>query len=67
MLCLNVITAIVGPTAVGLITDQVFGDRMAVGQSLALVNGLSVPLAALALGYGRRPFAVAVAELRPMR
>jgi MFS family permease len=60
MLCLNVITAIVGPTAVGLIADQVFGDRMAVGQSLALVNCASVPLAALALWFGRRAYAEAV-------
>jgi hypothetical protein len=60
MLCLNVITAIVGPTAVGLIADRVFGDRMAVGQSLALVNCISVPLAALALWLGRAPFAAAV-------
>ncbi len=63
MLCLNVITAIAGPTAVGLIADQVFGDRMAVGWSLALVNGVSVPLAALALWLGRRPYAAAVLAL----
>jgi MFS family permease len=62
MLCLNVITAIVGPTAVGLIADQVFGDRMAVGSSLALVNCTSIPLAALALWLGRRPFAAAVPD-----
>lgn len=62
MLCLNVITAIVGPTSVGLIADQVFGDRMAVGQSLALVNCVSVPLAAVALWFGRRPYAAAVPE-----
>jgi MFS family permease len=60
MLCLNVITAIVGPTAVGLIADQVFGDRLAVGASLALVNCVSLPFAALALWAGRKPFASAV-------
>ncbi len=57
MLFLNVITAIVGPTAVGIIADKVFGDRLAVGQALALVNCTSVPLAALALWMGRKPFA----------
>ena len=62
MLSLNVITAIVGPTSVGLITDQVFGDRMSVGQSLAVVNCLSVPLAALALWFGRHPYIAAVPE-----
>lgn len=60
MLFLNVITAIVGPTSVGVIADQVFGDRLAVGQALALVNCASVPVAALALWFGRRPFAEAV-------
>jgi hypothetical protein len=60
MLCLNVITAIVGPTAVGIIADQVFGDPLAVGQSLALVNCASLPIAALALWFGRRPFAAEV-------
>jgi MFS family permease len=60
MLFLNVITAIVGPTSVGVIADQVFGDRLAVGQALALVNCASVPVAALALWCGRRPFADAV-------
>lgn len=62
MLCLNVITAIVGPTSVGIIADHVFGSPLAVGQSLALVNCVSVPLAALALWHGRRPFAAAVQE-----
>jgi hypothetical protein len=60
MLFLNVISAIVGPTAVGVIADLVFNDRMAVGQSVALVNCVSVPLAGLALWLGRRPFALAV-------
>ena len=60
MLCLNVVTAMAGPTPVGLIAHEVFGDRMAVGQALAIVNGISVPLAALALWLGRRPFAAAV-------
>jgi MFS family permease len=59
MLCLNVITAIVGPTAVGLINGAVFADPLAVGKSLALVNCVSVPLAALAIAAGRRPFAAA--------
>jgi hypothetical protein len=60
MLVLNVITAIVGPTALGLITDRVFGDPAAIGKALALVNCACVPLAFLALWFGRRPFALAV-------
>jgi MFS family permease len=62
MLFLNVITAGVGPTAVGLLTDRYFGSPQAVGTAMALVNGLSVPLAALALWVGLRPFAAAAEE-----
>lgn len=60
MLFLNVITAIAGPTAVGMIADRFFNGPGAIGQSLALVNGAAVPLAALVLWLGRRPFAAAV-------
>ena len=67
MLFLNVATAIIGPTSVGIIADQVFGDRMAVGQSLAVINCVSVPLAALALWYGRGYYAQAVPGGEPAR
>jgi MFS family permease len=63
MLCLNVITAIVGPTALGLIADHVFGGQHSIGKALAVVNCLSLPIAALALWLGRRPFAAAVPKL----
>ena len=43
MLVLNLVTAGVGPSAVGVITDYVFGDPLAVGKSIALVNCISVP------------------------
>jgi MFS family permease len=62
MLVLNLVTAGVGPSAVGAITDYVFGDPMAVGKSIALVNCLSVPLAALALWAALGPFRNAAAE-----
>ena len=64
MLFLNVITAIVGPTSIGIIADRVFGDPLAVGKALALVNCASLPVAALALWAGRKPFAAEVASLR---
>ncbi|MBM4197359.1 MAG: MFS transporter [Gammaproteobacteria bacterium] len=64
MLFLNVITAIVGPTSVGIIADRVFGDPLAIGQSLALVNCASLPIAALALWLGRKPFAAEVRAIR---
>jgi len=60
MLVLNLVTAGVGPTAVGLITDYVFVDTQAIGQSIALVNCVSVPVAALCLWRGLRPFRAAV-------
>jgi MFS family permease len=62
MLFLNLVTAGIGPTAVGFITDFWFGDDMAVGQSIALVNCVSVPLGALLLWSGLKPFRAAVAR-----
>lgn len=62
MLVLNIVTAGVGPSAVGAITDHLFGDPLAVGRSMALVNGLSVPLAALVLFAALAPFRAAAAE-----
>jgi hypothetical protein len=62
MLVLNLVTAGVGPSAVGVITDYVFGDPLAVGKSIALVNCLSVPLAALALWAALAPFRAAATE-----
>jgi hypothetical protein len=60
MLFLNIITAGLGPTAVGLITDQIFRDPLDVGNSIALVNVISVPLAALSLSAGLKHFRAAV-------
>lgn len=62
MLVLNIVTAGIGPTAVGFITDFVFADTTAVGKSIALVNTLSVPLAALALWSGLKAFRATVTE-----
>lgn len=66
MLVLNVVTAGVGPTAVGLITDLVFGDPLALGKAIALVNCVSVPLAGLTLWAGLRPFRAAVEQTQPV-
>jgi MFS family permease len=60
MLFLNLITAGLGPTAVGLINDAVFGDPLAVGQSIALVNTVSVLLGGLILWLTWKPFREAV-------
>jgi len=62
MLVLNLITAFLGPTAIGFISAIVFADDMQLGSAIALVNCVSVPLAALALWTGLKPFRAAVAE-----
>ena len=56
MLFLNIVTATLGPTGVGFVTDFVFNDDMAVGMSIALVNCASVPIAAVILWSGIRAF-----------
>ena len=56
MFALNIISSIIGPTGVGFITDYVFGDEMRVGSSMALVVGITAPLAALFLWLGLKPF-----------
>ena len=62
MLFLNIITAGLGPTAVGWINDTVFGDPMAVGQSIALVNTVSVIVGGLILWATWKPFREAVEQ-----
>lgn len=54
MLVLNISTACIGGMGVGIISSFVFGDEMAVGRSIALVNCASMPLAILALWSGLR-------------
>ena len=62
MLFLNIVAATAGPTAAGFVTSYVFADDMAVGASMALVNCIAVPLAALALWSGLGAFRAAVQE-----
>lgn len=60
MLFLNLITAALGPWAVGVINDAWFGDPMAVGQSIALVNVVAVTLGGIILWLTWKPFRAAV-------
>jgi len=62
MLVLNLVTAGLGPTAVGFISAIIFADDMKVGSAIALVNCISVPIAALALWTGLKSYRAAVAE-----
>ena len=62
MLFLNIVAATAGPTAAGFVTSYIFVDDMAVGASMALVNCIAVPVAALALWSGLGAFRTAVQE-----
>jgi MFS family permease len=62
MLFLNLITAALGPWAVGVITDKVFGNPLAVGYSIALVNVLALILGGLILFITWKPFRAAVEQ-----
>jgi MFS family permease len=53
-----------GSALVALATDKVFGDDLAVGKSLALVCGITAPLAALIIAWGLPHFRHTVASLR---
>ncbi|MCE7902096.1 MAG: MFS transporter [Gammaproteobacteria bacterium PRO9] len=52
MLVMNLVATIFGPTLVGFVTVFVLGDDMAVGQSIAIVNVVSAPVAAVILWIG---------------
>lgn len=52
MLFLNLITALLGPTGIGFITDYLFQDEGAIGQSMMVINLISAPLAFIALSFG---------------
>lgn len=62
MLFLNIITAALGPWAVGVINDAWFGDPLAVGQSIAAVNTLAVSLGGLILWATWKPYRQAVEQ-----
>ena len=52
MLFLNLLTALLGPTGIGFITDYLFQDEGAIGQSMMVINLISAPLAFIALSFG---------------
>jgi MFS family permease len=56
----NLVGLGLGPTAIALITDRVFGDDMALRYGLAIVTAVALPLSALILTLGLKPFARAV-------
>ncbi len=56
MLFLNLLTGLLGPTAVGIITDYVFGDESAVGLSIMVANIVAAPIAALLIWSGLKAY-----------
>jgi MFS family permease len=62
MLVLNLITGFVGVAGVGLINDLVFGSGEAIGKSMALLCGVSLPVAAILLWRALPAFRAAAAE-----
>lgn len=57
-LVVNMIGYGLGPLLVGVLTEHVFGDPVAVNQSLALVGAVSLPAAAILLAGARGPFRI---------
>lgn len=53
-LIINLLAGGLGPLAVGLVTDHVFGDKMAIGKSLVVVTMATAIPGALLLAFGLR-------------
>jgi MFS family permease len=56
----NLVGLGLGPTAIALVTEHAFGSDAALRYGLAVVSGIALPVAALILTLGLRPFARAV-------
>ncbi len=52
-----------GPTATALVTDFVFGDDLKVGWSMALVAGVTAPIAMVLLGLGMKHYRVSLERM----
>lgn len=61
-LVVNLVSGIVGPTSVALLTDHVFGDPAAVRWSLAIVVVVGMTTTLALLGSSRRAFSVTVED-----
>jgi MFS family permease len=57
----SLISGTLGPTAVALVTDRVFGDDAALRYSLSIVSATGMVLAAAVLTAGLRPYRRTVA------
>ena len=57
----NLVGLGLGPTAIAMVTDLGFHDDAALRYGLALVTAIALPVSAVILTLGLRPFAAAVA------
>jgi hypothetical protein len=57
----NLVGLGLGPTAIALVTDAVFGDDAALRYAIAIVTAAALPASALILTFGLKPFAAAAA------
>lgn len=62
MLALNLVTGLLGALGVGVVNDWLFGRDDTLGQAMALINCLCVPVAAFALWRALQPFRAAASE-----
>ena len=68
MLVAVLLAYLIGPTSVPLIATQVFGSDQELDRALALLCGVLIPIAAVALALARKPYrALMVAGGRPSR
>lgn len=65
LLIVNLLSGVVGPTAVAVITDGVFGDSARVGASLAVTAAVGLSVSLLLLVRGRRAYRDALSRPRP--
>jgi sugar phosphate permease len=65
LLIVNLLSGVVGPTAVAVMTDRVFGDSTRLGWSLSLTAAVGMSVAALLLLRGRRAYCDALSRPRP--
>jgi MFS family permease len=63
-LVVNLVSGALGPTAVALLTDRVFGDPQALRWSLAITTVVGMSIAAALLAWGRAGFVRTVSALR---
>ncbi|MDA0338335.1 MAG: MFS transporter [Proteobacteria bacterium] len=52
----------IGPPLVGIVTEDIFGDRMALGYALSIVSALAIVMALALILYGLKPYRAQVEE-----